>query len=150
MNSSLAFSRRELGPPVLTRVNLCICCLLAIFPTVFSFRLTSFSGVEVLWILRVQLWTYVFNSASHSWAIEFNTQREIPYLRVPMYYSLLNKPFKITIVRSYRAREFAQNSHGQKTLLNLALWHHKAPTKHRCQAMSILFNQSGLLSNNSL
>ena len=36
-------------------VNFRICRLLAIFPTVFSLRLTSFSGVEGLWILRVRL-----------------------------------------------------------------------------------------------
>ena len=30
----------------------------------------------------------VLNSTSHSWAIELNTRREIPYLRAPMYYSL--------------------------------------------------------------
>ena len=30
----------------------------------------------------------VANATSHSWAIELNTRREIPYLFVPMYYSL--------------------------------------------------------------
>ena len=30
----------------------------------------------------------VFNSTSHSLAIELNTRREIPYLRAPMYYFL--------------------------------------------------------------
>ena len=32
---------------------------------------------------------HVFNSTSHPWATELNTWREIPYLRAPMYYSLL-------------------------------------------------------------
>ena len=36
---------------------------------------------------RVQLDIWLVRSA-HSWAIELNTQREIPYLRTPMYYSL--------------------------------------------------------------
>ena len=30
----------------------------------------------------------VFNSTSHSWAIELNTQREIPHLHALVYYSL--------------------------------------------------------------
>ena len=34
----------------------------------------------------------VFNSTSHSWAIELNTRREIPYLPAPMYYSLYTTP----------------------------------------------------------
>ena len=36
-------------------VDFRICRLIVIFPKVFSFRLTSFSGAEGLWILRVQL-----------------------------------------------------------------------------------------------
>ena len=37
---------------------------------------------------RYGLSLVVLNSTSHSWAIELNTRREIPYLRAPIYYSL--------------------------------------------------------------
>ena len=48
------------------------------------------------------IFLFVFNSTSH---IELNTQREIPYLRAPMYYSLFNElqKFKISnFLASYR------------------------------------------------
>ena len=40
----------------------------------------------VAWKYGISL--LVFNSTSHEWGIEFNKRRDIPYLRVPMYYSL--------------------------------------------------------------
>ena len=44
----------------------------------------------------------VFNPTSHSWAIELNTRRGIPYLRAPMYYSLYNPLLTpaIVVIRS--------------------------------------------------
>ena len=45
------------------------------------------NSAEVHWTTRQQLDISLVRCA-HSWAIELNTRREIPYLREPMYYSL--------------------------------------------------------------
>ena len=56
----------------------------------FSFQLTSFSGVEGLWILRVQL---LENPRFH-------------HIKTVLCLTVLNIPFQLTIMQSYRAAMF--------------------------------------------
>ena len=70
-------------------VNFRICRRLAIFPTVFSFRLTSYSGVKGSHITR---------------AVAGNPRFHL--LKTVFCWTVFDTPFQITIMRSYRTAMF--------------------------------------------